>query len=1210
MATSASASGDNGHGLPETFATPSTSPRQHRLRTALLATLALLALFAAAGFFAIPAIVQWKIEALARTELGREATVGKVRFNPFTLRATVSEFSLADRDRKRVLFRFDVLDVVVSTESIWKRALVLDSVRLVRPQVEIARSAAGEYNIQDLVERASAPSTPPASKADFVFDNIEIDDGSVVLDDAVHHRRIAVSDLSIGIPFLSSRSRDEEIRVRPHLRGAIDGAPFAFNGRSTSPFGETRQATLDIDLDALSLPRYVDYAPLPNGLKLTDGALTTRLTLAFVSWKGASRSLILTGNARLDRLAIARKDASPFMAAKAVDVALGKLDLLGRTVAVDRLSMTDPVVDVRRLSDGSVEAQRLLAIAPAGGTTDDAGAPWTWSVAAARISGGAVRVSDEAVAPPFNTRLSDVTVTGTGLASRGAPGSVDVAFDSEDGAHFALTSEVDIAGNGMRGHFAVTKLPLARLDPYYSGMLALDVRRGALDASADFDAGANPVRFTLAQGSLALSALDLAIRGEREPLWRMANANVEGLALDLAKRTVGIDRIEARQGFVRLLRDADGTMHFERLLRKGSARTQGAGDVAAASGTDWELVVHRLALEQFQADFEDQAISPAVELHVADARLHAENLRTAPGAKASVDVAARVGSRGRVQVSGMVGTRPMSAELRVNATALDLVPLKPYLEPRTNVTITSGALSARGRVSFANAGTDGPRFRYVGDIAVSDFGSLDRPGSQELMNWKTLSVTGADVNSTPFKVTMDVVALDRFYARLILGADARLNVLTLLSPDASAQAPSPPADAGSVAAAEAPAPPSAGERREVPASIGRIQLTNGEVEYSDFFVKPNYSAHLTRVDGNVSALDPAQDSVIALTARVDDTAPVDIRGTVNPFARVLALDVTGKATDVDLPPLTPYSVKYAGYGIQKGKLSMEVHYKLQDRKLAATNKVVLDQLTFGERVDSPTATKLPVLLAVALLKDRNGVINLDLPISGTLDDPQFSVWGVVVQIIGNLLAKVATAPFALLGAIAGGGEQLSYVEFAPGSAALTPAAEAKLASLAKALADRPGLKVDAMGRAIPEADSQGLKRASLEQAMRIRKQKDLAAAGEGAAALDDISIDASDYAKYLKGVYGDARLKDKPRNFIGMAKDIPAAEMESLLLASYSVDENALRELANQRAQVVKGWFASKGGIEAARVFVIAPRLSAEGLKAGETPTRVEFAIR
>ena len=289
-----------------------------------------------------------------------------------------------------------------------------------------------------------------------------------------------------------------------------------------------------------------------------------------------------------------------------------------------------------------------------------------------------------------------------------------------------------------------------------------------------------------------------------------------------------------------------------------------------------------------------------------------------------------------------------------------------------------------------------------------------------------------------------------------------------------------------------------------------------------------------------------------------------------------------------------------------------MHYKIDNRKLAASNKLVLDQLTFGERVESPTATKLPVLLAVALLKDRNGVIHLDLPISGSLDDPKFSVGGVIIQIIVNLLTKIVTAPLAVLGAIVGGAhsDQLAYVEFAPGVAELSPDAETKLRTLAKALADRPALKLDAAGRAVPDVDRDGLKRVALDQEMRIQKQKGLAGQGASAPAVDALKIDGPKRDKYLALVYRDANLPDKPRNAIGMAKEIPPAEMEALLLASYRADEEQLRALANRRALVVKEWFVGPGGIASERVFVVAAKLGGDGIADKGAPTRVDFAIR
>jgi hypothetical protein len=302
---------------------------------------------------------------------------------------------------------------------------------------------------------------------------------------------------------------------------------------------------------------------------------------------------------------------------------------------------------------------------------------------------------------------------------------------------------------------------------------------------------------------------------------------------------------------------------------------------------------------------------------------------------------------------------------------------------------------------------------------------------------------------------------------------------------------------------------------------------------------------------------------------------------------------------------------YAGYGITKGALSFEVHYKIDKRRLTASNQLVLDQLTFGEHVDSPSATKLPILLAVALLKDGNGTIRLDLPIQGSLDDPEFSVWGVVVQIIVNLITKAVTAPFALLGAIVGGhGEELAFVEFAPGRADISPSTEAKLQTLAKALTDRPALKLDVAGRAPADVDREGLKRVALDRALRAQKQKVLVAKGESAPSLDALTIEPAEYPIYLTAVYDDTKLPDKPRNAIGFAKEIPPADMESLLLASYGVDDESLRALANRRAETVKEWFAGKGGIASERMFVVAPKLTADGIQDTGAPTRVDFAIR
>lgn len=1216
------------------------SPWPRRIRNAAIALVVALAAIALVGFFAVPPLAKSKLESYLTESLGRKATLRDIAFNPFTLRASITDFALADRSPERTLLRFDTLDVALSLASVWKRAPVLDAVRLVRPQLDLVRNADGTYSVQDLIDRALAPSDAPTPR--FSLNNIEIADGAVTLDDRGRRRKVALTSLGIGIPFLSSLPHDAEIRVTPHLEGAFDGARFKLAGTTSTPFADRREATLDLDLDALSLSAYAAYVPLPGGLKIRDGALTTRLKLAFVTEKDEPRTITLAGTARLDRLAVARADASPLARARTIDATLANLDLVGRTIALERVSIDAPDLELRRDAAGTLELARLLGTDanPTGGAGATSSPPsaatsppapakaWAYSVADLRVANGAIRIADEAVSPAFRVPLSNVKLEARKIASRGGAGTVEIAFDSEKGAHFGATGDVDIGQGTARGRFALTKFGLAELYPYYAEAINLDVQRGTLDFAGNFEAawsGASP-QLVLTQGAATLADLDLAVRGEREPLWRLPHAEIAGVAFDRAKRAITFDRVEARPVSFRVVRQADGVVNFERLLpaKKATAVTPGA---TAQADAEWSVVTRKSLFERITVDIEDRVPQPRVRLRLADARFATENFGNVQGAKSTVDFSARVGSVGHARVAGSMVAKPFAIDWRVDLKGIDLVPLRPYYDARTNVVVTGGRVGAKGRVVFAGAGSGAANTSFTGDVTVDDFGSLDRPTSQELVRWKTLALTGVDVGTAPRKVALGAIALDGFYARLIVNADATLNLQQLLAkgpeaapepvaPSGAMPAPAPASTSASAsgsasAPALTPAANDADAPRELPVSIGRIQVSNGEVQFSDFYVQPNYSAHLTDVSGSVSALSGTQAGDVEVNARVESTAPVEIRGTVNPFARELALDLGAKASDIDLPPLTPYSAKYAGYGITKGKLSFEVHYRIEQRKLAATNKLVLDQLTFGERVESPTATKLPILFAVSLLKDRNGVIRLDLPIQGTLDDPKFSVWGIVWQIIGNLITKAVTAPFALLGALAGShGEELAFVEFAPGHGELSAAAEEKLRSLAKALADRPALKIDAAGRAVPDIDRDGLKHAALDRALRTQKQKALAADGASAPPVDTLTIDATERTRYLTAVYRDTDLPDKPRNLIGMAKDVPPAEMEARLLASYPVDDVALRTLANRRAQTVKEWFVGEGGIAPERVFIVAAKLSAEGSTDKGAPTRVDFAIR
>jgi len=337
---------------------------------------------------------------------------------------------------------------------------------------------------------------------------------------------------------------------------------------------------------------------------------------------------------------------------------------------------------------------------------------------------------------------------------------------------------------------------------------------------------------------------------------------------------------------------------------------------------------------------------------------------------------------------------------------------------------------------------------------------------------------------------------------------------------------------------------------------------------------------------------------------------VEITGTVNPLAKSLFLDLRASVNDIDLSPMSPYSGRYAGYEIEKGKLALNLKYHVENGELKADNKVFLDQFTFGAAVDSPDATELPVRLAVSLLKDRNGEIHLDIPVSGNLDDPKFSVVGVVWKVIKNLLVKAATAPFALLSAVfGGGGEQLSYLQFDPGSAAIPQAEEGKIGTLATILKDRPGLQLDIEGHVDVDRDREALRERAFRRKIAAAKAEDLANAGQPVPPLDNVRIDPAEYGKYLTQAYRKEPFP-KPRTFLGTVKTLPVPEMEKLMMTHIRVTDDDLRRLAEARAEAVRDRLVATGSVDPGRIFLVQPKSLAPEAKENLKASRVDLRIK
>ncbi len=638
---------------------------------------------------------------------------------------------------------------------------------------------------------------------------------------------------------------------------------------------------------------------------------------------------------------------------------------------------------------------------------------------------------------------------------------------------------------------------------------------------------------------------------------------------------------------------------------------------------------------------------------------------------AKVATAASLGAStsGLVEWKGQFGLQPLlaSGNLRIERFPAHL--FEPYFRQSLPVSLLSAEAGYKGNFLVQDSAA-GLSVNSLGDVLLADV-RIDTPRSldalkagakpstglaaeDELLSWQSFALKAVKVAIKPgAKPRIDIgeAALSDFFSRLVITEEGKFN-LRDVGAGASAAAPEGAASgavaSGGGAAASTPAKPAvvvvaapaAGASatstpseppKELPVDItvGGTRLINGRIDFTDHFVRPNYSANLTELNGQLGPFrsGASEMATLELRGKAAGTALLEISGALNPTSNPPVLDIRAKATDLELAPLSPYAGKYAGYAIERGKLSMTVAYKIEpDGKLTASNQVVLNQLTFGDKIESPEATKLPVLLAVALLKDRNGVIDINLPVSGSLKDPQFSVGGLIVKVIFNLLAKALTAPFALLSG--GGSDDLSLVEFQPGTALLAPTGQNAVDKVATALTERPALRMTVTGASDPVSERADYQRAVLQARLVAERRRELQRAGAVIAAPVNaasapeagasgvavnappapVALSADDRARLLKELYKQTDLPDKPRNALGFAKDIPPAEMESLLAASVPVNTDLMRELALQRGLAVRDALIAKG-LTSERLFLAAPKLRAAGEDEAMWTPRVQLTL-
>ncbi|MCB1665165.1 MAG: DUF748 domain-containing protein [Pseudomonadales bacterium] len=742
---------------------------------------------------------------------------------------------------------------------------------------------------------------------------------------------------------------------------------------------------------------------------------------------------------------------------------LALFPLLEGTVQVQQLWVDGLYVGVHRYSETDTNIARLLAhvndtapVAPAAPPSKDEPAMPRIDILLLELTGASIGYVDEVPAVPFRTHVEAVDIAITNLSTVPESEAADQSFTLAlgDGTQLRWRGDISIAPIASSGDLQLFGPVTELAYRYFQEQIPVVLDGGWFDAGLDYEFslgndGAPQLRLRNMQ--VSLSNLDILSPENGELLARLPTLALSGGDLDLARRQVQFNRLQLADFDIRPTRYSDGSINFLRLLPETEQETAAATADAGSDSSPWDLRITETAVERWRIQLRDevpqQPVAVALGLNV-----RATNISNRANAPINVDTDISLGSGGRLRAGGALTVLPTpryDGEFTLENLALPVV--QPYLQELANIHLDSGVLRAEGNVSYAPTQSG-----FSGALALEGLGITDTGENEALFGIDSLQVEAINLR-TGEQTSVDVgaIRLTHPYARVEIEADGSTNIGRVMRPDSGEpetleETPEP--------AAPTPLPP---------VRIDQVVISGASADFSDRSLPLPFAVHMDALGGEISAIssqstEPAR---VMLEGQVDEFGLASISGRLRPldFASLTEIDLSFR--NLDIPSLSPYMIKFAGRRIDDGDLDVDLSYRIQERQLQGDNAMVMRDLVLGERVPHPDALDLPLGLAIALLKDRNGVIDLAVPVTGDLDNPQFSYGSVISTALANIIRNIVTSPFRFLAGLVGGGEDDDFgvIAFMPGRSDLLPPEREKLLKLGSALIERPQLQLDLTG---------------------------------------------------------------------------------------------------------------------------------------------------
>lgn len=1121
----------------------------------------ILALYFLSGYFAVDPLAKRILPWVAENRLASRISVDKVEFDPLRLILEVDNLRLGRKDGGTLLV-LGHLYADLEADGLFKRAWHLRDIRLTGPGASLEIRPDGTLNWSELIAKLNEDKEPDDGKIPRVLlDHILIEQGRLHYADRNRPTPYVteLSPLALELDGFSTLPQDRGqylIAARMPDHGAVLRWKGTFGANPLASAGT-------VELSGVRLPRVMEVVKrqtLP--VTITAGTAGARLDydFAMVNVPGTAEP---KPKAILENLSVEVADLAAALNPQT-------------TLTLSAANATFPRLDLALHTDSNIRWQNMQFNASEFKLKHES--EHLLQVSRAEVEGIA-----------FDTASRRLDIAGIVLrageiqAARARDGRLDwqkigpVAGD-------APVAPGPASGEASPLRFSIASVQLQQWKASYADSLFVHPLRARIEdidlSLAVRDEGDGIVIDGLKTG---LANLTLHSAPAPQPVARLERITLADSTIHLKDSTAKLGAIKLSGLQTQVTVDAQRKINWQSVLESAPAP---AADAKPASPSAWKIALDSIALDNSGVHIEDRSSGAPVVLDVQNARLELKDGSLDFAKAVPIKAGFTLKQGGSFEVSGRLAPAPLKGDLDLKLEGLPLKLFSPYLNRHALLKIADGQAGVRGKLSIKPGKTFSGQF--AGGFNVGNLAIVEEIDNRPFLSWKSVSSDSLRLSIAPDRLHMDALHIAHPVGRVIIFEDKTLNVQRMLRPPATGTAPS------AKAAASAPA-------EAFPVTVDRVSVVDGDIEFADLSLTPQFGTHMHTLGGVINGLsaDAAGTAQVELDGKVDEYGSARIRGAVQPFRATEFTDLKLAFRNLEMNRLTPYSGKFAGRRIDSGKLSVDLEYKIKNRQLSGENKFVINTLKLGERVESPDAVNLPLDLAIALLEDSNGVIDLDLPISGSLDDPQFSYGKIVWKAIVNVIGKIATAPFRALGKLLGiSADKLEAIVFDPGSATLAPPEQEKLKAIADAMGKRPSLAL----RISPAFDTGADKAALQETATRRDVVKEMGLTlkeGEQPGPLDLSNVKVQSAVENLlkdrTGQKRNLKAMDAVRDYFKKPKpeDLPKYEaMLAQLKASANVTDADLVALAKARAAAIQGYLVEKGGLEPGRVSAQEPAKS------------------